>query len=195
MESTPAIFIDRDGVINENRPDHVKSWSEFRFLPGSLTALRMLADASIPIVGVTNQAIIRRGIVSERDIDGIHRRMLSQIEAASGRIDRMYFCPHRPEEGCDCRKPQPGMLLTASRDLNLDLEKSILIGDAFTDIEAGRQAGCKTVLVLSGRTAIHEIDDASSASPDAVADDLLHAIPEIFSMLKEPRRRVTHRVA
>jgi len=147
----PAIFLDRDGVINANRPDHVKSWAEFAFLPGALDALRRLARLDRPIVVITNQAAIGRGQVSRQAVEEIHSRMVAEIAAAGGRIDGVFYCPHRPDEGCACRKPRPGLLLQAAEQLHLDLAASFLVGDAESDILAAHAAGCRPVLVRSGR--------------------------------------------
>jgi D-glycero-D-manno-heptose 1,7-bisphosphate phosphatase len=147
----PAIFLDRDGVINFNRSDHVKSWSEFEFLPGVLLALRRLSSLEWPVVVISNQAAIGRGLVSRETVEGIHHRMMQLVERAGGRIDAAFYCPHRPEDGCACRKPAPGMLLQAADALGLDLAKSYLVGDAVTDMQAARVAGCYSILVETGR--------------------------------------------
>lgn len=147
----PAVFLDRDGVINRNRGDYVLSWAEFEFLPGSLEALRRLAGLGWPVVVVTNQSPIGRGLVSSRTIADINRRMMALVRDAGGRLDAVYSCPHWPEEGCECRKPRPGLLLMAARDLGLDLERSCLIGDGAGDIEAGLACGCRSLLVQTGR--------------------------------------------
>ncbi len=146
-----AIFIDRDGVICRNRNDHVKDWEEFVFLPGVLEAMSRLAELDLSIVVITNQAAINRGIVSVEAVEDIHSRMVQAIEAAGGRVDRVIYCPHRPDEHCACRKPRPGMLLMAAQDLGLDLSQSYLIGDAETDMQAGRAVGAHRYLVLTGR--------------------------------------------
>lgn len=146
-----AIFLDRDGVICHNRPDHVKNWSEFVFLSRAREALARLATLEMPIVVVTNQAAINRGLVRAEQVDDIHRRMIAQVEATGGRIDQVYFCPHRPDEHCCCRKPQPGMLFEAAADLGIELSGSYLVGDAWTDIQASLLVGCTPFLVLTGR--------------------------------------------
>lgn len=146
-----AIFLDRDGVICENRSDHVKNWREFEFLPGAKEGLIALSRLGLPIIVVTNQAAIGRGMVSAEVVEDIHRRMLAKISGWGGRIDRIIYCPHRPEDDCSCRKPKPGMLLQAAQEMNLDLSQSYLVGDAASDIQAGRQVGCRTYLVLTGR--------------------------------------------
>ncbi len=146
-----AIFLDRDGVICKNRPDHVKSWAEFEFLPGVKCALANLSQLDLPVVVVTNQGLINRGLATAEVVEEIHRQMAAELAAAGARIDRVYTCPHRPDEGCDCRKPQPGMLLQAARELSIDLAGSYLVGDALTDLLAGSRVGCQTYLVLTGR--------------------------------------------
>src|SRR5579859_3809461 len=104
-----TVFLDRDGVINYNRADHVKSWSEFEFLPGSLQALASLRKANYRVFVVTNQAVINRGIVDQAVVEHIHMQMLEHISRAGGRIEAVLYCPHRPEENCFCRKPLPGL--------------------------------------------------------------------------------------
>ena len=146
-----AIFLDRDGVICENRSDHVKSWNEFRFLPAAKNSLAALSRLGLPIIVITNQAIVGRGMVPASVVDDIHRRMAAEVTAYGGRIDRVVYCPHRPEENCDCRKPKPGMLLDVAREMGIDLARSYLIGDAASDLIAGQQVGCRTFMVLTGR--------------------------------------------
>jgi D-glycero-D-manno-heptose 1,7-bisphosphate phosphatase len=146
-----AVFIDRDGVICHNQNNHVKSWEEFVFLPDALEALTRLARSDFYIIVITNQAIINRHMVSAEVVEDIHARMVQAIETAGGRVDRVMYCPHRPDEHCTCRKPQPGLLLKAAEELGLDLAHSYLIGDAESDMKAGRAAGCQRYLVLTGR--------------------------------------------
>ena len=146
-----AVFVDRDGVICWNRDDYVKSWEEFVFLRGARKALLRLARLELPIIVVTNQSIINRGIAPVEVVEDIHTRMVRAVEAAGGRIDRVVYCPHRPDEGCACRKPEPGLLIAAAEEFGLDLSQSYLIGDAETDMQAGRAVGCRRYLVLTGR--------------------------------------------
>ncbi len=146
-----AVFIDRDGVICRNHRDHVKSWDEFVFLPGARAALACLAKTDLVVVIITNQAVINRGIVPADTVEDIHQRMTQAIQAAGGRVDGVFYCPHRPDEQCGCRKPQPGMLLQAARELDIDLEHSYLIGDAWSDMQAGQAVGCQCYMVLTGR--------------------------------------------
>jgi len=146
-----AVFLDRDGVICRNLGNHVKSWDEFQFLPQAKEAIARLTEAGLPVVVITNQAIINRGIVPASVVEDIHRRMIAEVETQGGRIARVYYCPHRPDEQCGCRKPQTGMLLQAATDLGIVPEDSCLIGDALTDILAAQAVGIKPYLVLSGR--------------------------------------------
>ena len=146
-----AIFLDRDGVICENRPDHVKSWQEFRFIPGARTSLAALSRLDLPIIVVTNQAVINRGLASASAVEEIHQRMVAEVAAHGGRIDRIIYCPHRPEEACKCRKPAPGMLQQVAQEMNINLTHSYMVGDAITDLMAAQQVGCQSFLVLTGR--------------------------------------------
>lgn len=146
----PAVFLDRDGVINENRSDYVKSWEEFVFLPRSMAALRALAAGGAPTIVISNQAAIGRGLVARATVDAIHRRMGEAISAEGGRIDAVYYCPHHPAEGCDCRKPRPGLLLQAAAAYQIDLQRSYFIGDSIGDVEAALAVGCSPILALTG---------------------------------------------
>ena len=177
----PALFLDRDGVINENRSDYVKSWQEVIFLPGAIEAIRRLNTSEFAIVIVTNQSAVGRGIVPFELAQAINRQVVEQITAAGGRIDAWYMCPHHPQQGCECRKPAPGLLLQAQRDLDLDLASSYMIGDAYSDLQAAQAAGVRATLVLTGRGA-EQLDDICSTSTlhYAIAADLGAAIDQIL---------------
>ncbi len=163
--ATQAIFLDRDGVICKNRADYVKNRDEFLFLPGVKQAIATLSKLNIPIVVITNQSAIGRGLVSAETVAEIHRQMTAEIAAAGGRIDKVLFCPHRPEENCACRKPEPGMLLQASQELQIDLTRSFLVGDALTDLLAGQRVGCRNFLVLTGR-GLQQVTKAEQTLPN-----------------------------
>ena len=145
-----TVFIDRDGVINANRPDYVKSWHEFHFLPGSREAIARLSRAGHRIVVCTNQAGVAKGIIAVETIEDIHRKMVAEIAEMGGLIEKVYYCPHAKEENCACRKPRPGMLLRARDELGLDLTDAVFVGDSMSDIRAGLAAGIHTILALSG---------------------------------------------
>jgi D-glycero-D-manno-heptose 1,7-bisphosphate phosphatase len=151
--SIGAIFLDRDGVLIENRPDYVKAWEEVEIFPHTFAALRKLARTGRPIILVTNQSAVGRGIVTADFVEEIHRRLIAEVTANGGRIDAIYFCPHHPQEKCECRKPSPGMLRQAAREWNLDLDASFLVGDAVSDIETAQAVGTQGVLVRTGRGA------------------------------------------
>jgi D-glycero-D-manno-heptose 1,7-bisphosphate phosphatase len=144
----PAIFLDRDGVIIENRPNYVRSWADVAIHPQALEALVALGDTPYKIIMVTNQSAVGRGIISLETANRINGRLVRVIEERNGRIDATYLCPHAPWEGCACRKPQPGLLLRAAQEHNLDLSRSLMIGDALTDLEAGLAAGVAEVILL-----------------------------------------------
>jgi D-glycero-D-manno-heptose 1,7-bisphosphate phosphatase len=166
-----TVLLDRDGVINANRPDHVKSWSEFAFLPTALDGLALLTQHGFPLIVISNQAVINRGLVTVDGLREIHDRMVSAVAGHGGRILGIVACPHRPEEGCSCRKPAPGMLLEASRRFGVALEQSVLIGDHESDLQAAAAAGSHAMLVTSGRTS------GDSAVP--VAERCLAVVPNL----------------
>jgi D-glycero-D-manno-heptose 1,7-bisphosphate phosphatase len=148
----PAVFLDRDGVILENREDYIRSWDEVRALPGAFEALARASHAPHAFVIVTNQSAVGRGLIDLSTAEAINARLVAEIRAAGGRIDGVFMCPHAPEADCDCRKPKPALILQASEELGLDLPQSVLIGDALTDLEAARLAGVgRAILVATGR--------------------------------------------
>lgn len=141
------IFLDRDGVINKNRNDYVKDWSEFEFLKNAKEAVKILTENNFNIIVITNQSVVGRGIISEEKLKEIHRKMVSELEKAGGKIHAVYYCPHAPWDNCSCRKPKPGLLLKASTDFGIDLKKTVFIGDDLSDMSAGNAVGCKIYLV------------------------------------------------
>lgn len=150
----PALFLDRDGVIIENRPDYVRAWSDVSIYPQALASLRRIYSTEYKIFIVTNQSVIGRGIISQSAAEKINWQLVNEIESAGGRVDGVYMCPHTPEDNCLCRKPQSGMILKAVAENSLDLGNSILVGDAISDIIAGQTAGVgKNILVKTGRGA------------------------------------------
>ncbi len=176
-----TIFIDRDGVINENRSDYVKNWDEFRFLAGSREAIAALSKAGHRIVVCTNQAGVAQGLISTDMMEDIHRRMLAAIEEVGGVIEKVYTCTHSKNADCDCRKPRPGMLLRASRELDLDMSDAIFIGDSITDMQAGSAAGVRTMLVLTGLGIEHyRLYYQQINRPFHVAVNLQHAVDIIL---------------
>jgi D-glycero-D-manno-heptose 1,7-bisphosphate phosphatase len=151
IHQPPAVFVDRDGVINLNRQNHVLDWEDFEFEEGALEALRLLHQAGNQVFVVTNQAAIGRGLASAAQIERLHERMLEEIQYAGGQVQAVLYCPHLPSDKCQCRKPRPGLLLHAAELYGLQLSHSWLIGDYITDIQAGIAANSRPVLVLTGR--------------------------------------------
>ena len=145
-----AVFLDRDGVINRNRPDYVRRWDQFEFLPGALEAIRNLAREDLSVLVISNQSAVGRGLMSTWDLEEINTHMLEMVSAAGGRIDGAYYCPHSPDEGCLCRKPAPGLFLRAMRHFGVDPGRSCLVGDAVTDLLAAQEVGIPSILVLTG---------------------------------------------
>lgn len=181
MSRQRAIFLDRDGVINVNRVDHVRTWQEFIFEEGSLNALERLGASDFRIFVITNQAAIGRGLMTREMVEEIHARMIQEIERVGGRIDRVYYCPHKPEDHCACRKPAPGMLWRGRDDFDLDLEQSFLIGDWVDDVRAAESAGVTPFLVRTGRgkRAVEEMRERGMNVP-AVFENLDAAVTEIL---------------
>jgi D-glycero-D-manno-heptose 1,7-bisphosphate phosphatase len=145
----PTILLDRDGVLNEKPPraQYVRTWEEFHWLPGAKEALRLLKRAGYRVVVVSNQAGVGRGVMTEEDLIEIHNRMKEETAQSGGAIDAIYYCPHDWDEGCECRKPKPGLLFKAQRELNLDLTRTPFIGDDDRDAEAAEAAGCPPILL------------------------------------------------
>jgi D-glycero-D-manno-heptose 1,7-bisphosphate phosphatase len=153
LERHPAAILDRDGVLNERPPkaQYVRKWPEFKWLPGAKGALRHLNEAGFKVIVISNQAGIGRGEMSEADLMDIHRHMVKEAQEAGGRIDAIYYCPHNWEEGCECRKPRPGMLFQAQHDFSLDLSRTVFVGDDDRDRQAAEAAGCGAELVSDQR--------------------------------------------
>jgi histidinol-phosphate phosphatase family protein len=150
----PTVILDRDGVLNTRprRAEYVKTWEEFEWLPEATDALRLFHEAGYRVVVVSNQAGIARGAMTEQSLSEIHERMKEEAEKAGGRIEAIYFCPHNWDDGCECRKPKPGLLFQAQRDYHLDLSRTWFIGDDERDGQAAEAAGCPFMLVQAGQS-------------------------------------------
>lgn len=176
-----TVFLDRDGVINENRVDHVKSWQEFVFLPGALAALRWLNLAGFRVFVITNQAIVGRGIVPASTVEEIHARMQVQVALHGGQIHDIRYCPHDDHENCECRKPRPGMVRDLANRWHVDLSHAYLVGDAWSDIAAGHAMGIRSILVRTGRGAQQIAHpEMQQHPPEHIANDLLGAVAWIM---------------
>jgi D-glycero-D-manno-heptose 1,7-bisphosphate phosphatase len=185
---TPVVFLDRDGVVNRDSDQYIKHWAEFEFLPGSLEALARLTAAGLQLVVITNQSAVGRGLVSLAGLQEIHRRMTGAITAAGGHLLDIFFCPHRPDAGCDCRKPATGMIAEACRRHGLDPARAVMVGDRAKDIRCGRDAGCRATVLVGAAdpsTVLAELAQWKIA-PDRVAPDLAAACDWIIHCLAEP---------
>lgn len=148
----PAIFLDRDGVLIENKTDYVRDWSQVKIFPEAIHTLSNEALKTYKIVIVTNQSAVGRGLISLDTAHDINHRLIQLIHHHGGRVDGVYLCPHKPDDDCVCRKPKPGLLLQAAADLSVDLARSWMIGDAWTDVQAGQAAGVRqSILLRTGR--------------------------------------------
>ncbi len=146
----PALFLDRDGVINERiAGGYVTDWADFRFMPGITEALRALSSLALPVIVVSNQAGVGKGLLTAGKLADITRRFVEALDRSRARIDAVYYCPHTPAAGCPCRKPRPGLLEAAAVDWNLDLGSSVLVGDSASDAAAAQAAGCQAITLSS----------------------------------------------
>jgi D-glycero-D-manno-heptose 1,7-bisphosphate phosphatase len=171
-------LVDRDGVINRMRPDHVKRWDEFEVLPGALEALARLSTAGLDVVILTNQSAIGRGLVSRQTVDEMHGRLRELVRQRGGDIRAFLVCPHTPSDGCDCRKPAPGLLFRARDELGIDLVHAIMVGDQRSDVDAASAAGCRAILIRA------QTDPAKMARSDGcpVVSNLAEAADLILGM-------------
>jgi D-glycero-D-manno-heptose 1,7-bisphosphate phosphatase len=182
----PAVFLDRDGVLVENRDEYIREWSHVKIIPKILEALTGFQREGFKIVVVTNQSAIGRGLVSTSSAQEISDRLVKTIKENGGWIDAVYICPHTPEDQCLCRKPKPGMLLQAAQELSLDLASSWMIGDAWSDLQAGQAAGVRgTIMVRTGRgSAQLRETKPENITPILVCEDLFEACNIVGQVLK-----------
>lgn len=179
----PAIFLDRDGVIIENREEYVRSWADVSIYPQALSALAKASHSAHKIVIITNQAGVGKGLIPLKTAAEINRRLVQVIERAGGRVDGLYMCPHTPQDQCECRKPRPGMILQAARALSLDLSQSWMIGDALSDLQAGRAAGVGHIaLVRTGRGDQQaQLPEIAGLKPFYLYHDLTDAVQHLLN--------------
>lgn len=181
-----ALFLDRDGTINIEE-EYLSDPDRVELIPGSAEAIREANEAGLRVFVVTNQSGVARGLHSEADILAVHRRLEELLSVRGARLDALYYCPHHPDAGsppyrkvCRCRKPKTGMLEQAVKTFGIDLASSFIVGDKCTDIETGKNAGCGTVLVLTG----YGRTESGRCKPDHVADDLLSAWRHIRTIIQ-----------
>lgn len=146
MNANRAIFLDRDGVINVKRENYVKSWEEFEFTKNIHEALKLLIEQKFKIIIVTNQSVINRKIITKLELDKIHKKMELNFLKNNIVIDAIFYCPHKPNEGCNCRKPKPGMIKKGMELFKLSPENCALVGDSMSDIDAGNKVKIKSYL-------------------------------------------------
>jgi len=175
-----TVFLDRDGTIVDD-VGYMNSPEQINFIPGSIAAIKKLNEAGYKVVVITNQAGVARGLITEDMLQTIDKTLHKHILSGGAHLDGIYYCPHHAEHGhypykqdCECRKPHPGLIKKAARDLNLDLSQSYMVGDKATDIEAGKRAGTKTIMVLSGRG--NNEKGRLTDPADHVADNLQAAV-------------------
>ncbi len=179
-----AVFLDRDGTINIEK-EYLYQIEDFEFIPGATEAIRLLNQAGIMVVVVTNQSGVARGYYTEEDVEKLHRHIDRELERCGAHVDTWIYCPHHPAGRgsyalpCTCRKPLPGMLQIAAARHDIDLENSTMIGDKLADIEAGLAARCSTILVRTGYGAD---DEQFAGSSTTVCDDLLSAVKYLLQI-------------
>lgn len=175
------IFLDRDGVINKDpEKGYIKRVEEFQFLPGSLSAIKKLNSYGYEVIVISNQAGIAKGLYSVEDLTKVNNNMLREVKKAGGKIKATYYCIHKDEDNCPCRKPKTGLIKQACEGLDIDIKKTFFIGDKKTDIETGKKAGCKTILVLSGKVKEERDTSSWSIKPDYIKRDLKDAVDWII---------------
>lgn len=178
-----AVFLDRDGVINEKASEgrYVTRWEDFRVLPGVVEGIAELNRMGLLVIVVTNQRCVGKGFITEAELNKLHQQMAEHLVESGAKVDAIYYCPHNLEPPCDCRKPAPGMLLQAAKSQGVNLAASWMIGDSERDIQAGKNAGCKTVLLLTdpGR----ERNSSSATTCEAQADLVAASLPEAIQQI------------
>lgn len=176
---TRLVMVDRDGVINEDSKEYIKSVAEWRPIAGSLEAIGALTRGGYRVVVVTNQSGVGRGLFDEATLSAIHRHMLAAVRAAGGDLAGIYYCPHRPDADCDCRKPRPGLFRKLEQDLGLGVQGAPYIGDKLSDVDAAEAVGARPVLVRTGLGGTAEL--AAAARGVAVFDDLAAAAKSLLA--------------
>jgi len=177
-----AVFLDRDGTICKD-VHYTKDERQFELLPKVAEAIKLLNKAGLKVIVVTNQSGIARGFFTEEDLQRIHKRMLNELLKKGAKIDAIYYCPHHPNDNCNCRKPKTGMLRRAAKDFDLDLKRCFMIGDRKVDVETGRNAGCISILISNSDT-----EPDASLYADYVANDLHEAANFIIRKIGCARR-------
>jgi len=174
---TKVVFLDRDGTINRDSADYVRSREDFEFLPGSLEAIKNLTLNGFVSIVITNQSAVPRNLISLSELESVHKLLTETVALNGGEIKDVFYCPHMPEDECDCRKPEPGLIYQAREKYGIDLTAAVMVGDSAKDIECARRAGCgRAVLVKSGKDDDVENElKTRQIRADYVAKDLYEA--------------------
>lgn len=176
MKETKVVFLDRDGVINRDRgSEYIDHWEKFRFIPGSLKALKLLKEKGYKVIVISNQGGVAKGFYSLKDLTFLTRRMKEAVKAAGGRLNAVYYCTHQKENRCSCRKPKTALFRRARQRFGIPFKKTFVVGDSVRDIIAGKKLRCKTILVLSGREKLSRKREWK-VQPDVVKKNLLDAV-------------------
>lgn len=182
-----VIFLDRDGVINADSPDYIRSIEDFHLIPGSADAIGRLSAAGLEVMLITNQSIIGRKLVTEATLLSIFEHLRRELLPSGGKIRDIFYCPHRPEDRCSCRKPQPGLFFQAREAHGVDLRRSVMVGDSAKDMEAATAAGVGTRVLV--RTGNGERDGLllkeKGLEPDFIAKDLSEAVDWILVSMEQ----------
>lgn len=183
QENRKVIFVDRDGVINEDLiGDYIKKWEDFRFIPGAIKALQQLTKAGYGIVIISNQAGIGDGFYTQAALDDITRKMLLEFKNKSIRIDGIYYCPHGKEAGCECRKPKTGLLVRAAKEIRFNPKETYFVGDKATDMAAGKKFGLKNLFVLTGHGSIDQPKLTAELTPEKIFPSIREAADYIVGL-------------
>ena len=174
-----AVFIDRDGTINVN-VEYLDTPDNFQMYPTVPKGIKQLQKKGFKIIVITNQSGISRGYFTEETLEKIHGRMKKELGGAGASIDAIYYCPHHPDENCDCRKPNTKLLEKAIKDFDIDAKKSYFIGDRMIDVEAGYKIGTKTILVPENKELVKKEREKSSIKPDFICDDFISGVNYIL---------------
>ncbi len=178
-----AVFLDRDGTINLDT-SYISSAADFVFLPNAKEGLKLLQESGFLLFIVTNQSGLARGYFTRQDLKAIHTKLIREVGEIGVKFEGIFFCPHHPDDNCDCRKPSPAAVLKFAREFDIDLEKSYFIGDKALDVETGKRAGCRTVLLALPEGAAALKNEDGWTEPDYILPDL-HAAAVMISRLKE----------
>jgi D-glycero-D-manno-heptose 1,7-bisphosphate phosphatase len=191
------IFLDRDGVINKDpggwtEHGYVTRWEDFHFIAGATDALKMLSKAGFRVIIISNQAGVGKGYFSQASLDEVTRKMIQTVSRNGGNVEDVFYCTHRSDEDCPCRKPKSGLLEQASKKYNIDVRDTYFVGDSKADIEAGMMIGAKTVLVFSGKTSFADMK-SWDVRPDHTFDNLLDAVKWLMDKENRKQKRSLNR--